>query len=394
MADLDLVGADGITHSLPPTPPLFIYDSAPPPLPPPGDGESSQDVLAYFSLAAIGMMGIAMAMCTYLFFATEINIVLYNISFGKLGRKPKSLLPIQKPMNGSEALPTKKMKLGLLQPGWAKVTVQTNQVTQKKEMEIAGCASHETLRALIAEEFGHVLRGTNLKEFTLLAWVKEEDEGATWMVVTAASDIEMVCLCTAIKLTPNDLIEAEELDVAYPLGHAGGSAKQKAKKREAATNGGSSDSRRKKKPPKKKGGFQRVSTASPSPEDDDDSDADEPLCADLLNGHRPKGKQKGKQGQNGRQCSRQNGRQNGSSRALVAEPSDSGSDDESSETVLITGTRVQLQGLTSKAELNGRKGTVLGHDPEKGRYRVRVETGGAGAPTPVMALKPDNLRVA
>ena len=398
--DLD-IGLDGVVHSLPPTPPLFIYDSAPPPLPPPGDAESSQDVLAYFSLAAIGMMGIAMAMCTYLFFATEINNVLYSISFGKLGRRPKSLLPIRKPAGGGDALPTKKMKLGLLQPGWAKVTVQTTQVTQKKEMEIAGCSSHEALRALIAEEFGHVLRGTNLKEFTLLAWVKEEDEGATWMVVTAASDIEMVCLCTAIKLTPNDLIEADELEVAYHSGQAGG-AKAKSKRRDVAVNGETapSDSRRKMKPPKKKGGFQRVSTASPSPEEDEDSDADAPLCADLLNGHKQNGKHSKKQNgsrKNGsRQISsagRQNGQQNGSSRALVLDPSDSDSDDEL-EDILRTGTRVQLHGLTGKAELNGRKGTVLGHDLEKGRYRVRVETGGAGAPTPVMAFKPENVRVA
>eukprot|EP00966_Prymnesium_polylepis_P068877 1600011-Prymnesium_polylepis.1 len=211
--DLD-INDDGVTLKLPPTPPLFIYDAAPPPVPPPGDAETSQDALAYFSLAAIGMMAIAMVMCTYLFFSTEINIFLYRISCGQLGRKPKSLLPVRDiPAGDANPVATKRLKLGLLEPGWAKVSVQTAHVLQKKEIEIAGCGTDKELRALVAETFGHVLRGVNLKEFTLTAWVKEEDQGGgSWMVITAASDMEMVCQCSAIQLTTNDLIDSSEME--------------------------------------------------------------------------------------------------------------------------------------------------------------------------------------
>jgi len=325
------------------------------------------------------MMAIAMVMCTYLFFSTEINIFLYRISCGQLGRKPKSLLPVRDiPAGDANPVATKRLKLGLLEPGWAKVSVQTAHVLQKKEIEIAGCGTDKELRALVAETFGHVLRGVNLKEFTLTAWVKEEDQGGgSWMVITAASDMEMVCQCSAIQLTTNDLIDSSEMEVAYPSDLARGKARGKGKRRGAAgVECGAS--RPRSKPTKKKGGFQRVSTDSPPPEDEEgSSDEDEPLCADITD---KRSGQNGKHHQNGR-------KQNGCRAPAASGPIDDG-DDVGDQ--LRPGVRVQLHGLVGKAELNGCSGTVMAYDPDKGRYRVRVEPVDEAAM--VMAFKPENLR--
>lgn len=55
----------------------------------------------------------------------------------------------------------------------------------------------------------------------------------------------------------------------------------------------------------------------------------------------------------------------------------------------VVGTRVQLNGL-SKAELNGKEGTVVGEDKETGRITVHVE-GGKDMESGEKSLKPTNL---
>jgi len=54
------------------------------------------------------------------------------------------------------------------------------------------------------------------------------------------------------------------------------------------------------------------------------------------------------------------------------------------------GTRVQINGLTGAVELNGKEGTVVGHDEASGRITVHVE-GGKDMESGERKLKPTNL---
>ena len=54
-------------------------------------------------------------------------------------------------------------------------------------------------------------------------------------------------------------------------------------------------------------------------------------------------------------------------------------------TAPLVGKRVVVEGLASKPELNGNKGTATSFDHAKGRYNVKMDAGG------IMALKPANV---
>ena len=51
----------------------------------------------------------------------------------------------------------------------------------------------------------------------------------------------------------------------------------------------------------------------------------------------------------------------------------------------LVGKRVVVDGLASKPELNGSKGTATSFDDAKGRYNIQMDAGG------MLALKPANL---
>ena len=57
----------------------------------------------------------------------------------------------------------------------------------------------------------------------------------------------------------------------------------------------------------------------------------------------------------------------------------------SAMTAPLVGKRVVVEGLASKPELNGSKGTATSFDDAKGRYNVKMDAGG------IMALKPANV---
>ena len=52
----------------------------------------------------------------------------------------------------------------------------------------------------------------------------------------------------------------------------------------------------------------------------------------------------------------------------------------------LNGRRIMLQGLVSRADLNGQCGLVLSFDADEGRYAVQMESDGE-----TVALKPSNL---
>jgi hypothetical protein len=119
-------------------------------------------------------------------------------------------------------------KKGVLLPGYSKVTVQTSQLEQKKEILVGGCQTLADLHELIWDEFGHLLKKIRVKDTVVLVWASDEAPGsssgkasrqqqslARWMKVTEASDMSSVVQCTAIKVRDKKALDHKALAVAF-----------------------------------------------------------------------------------------------------------------------------------------------------------------------------------
>jgi hypothetical protein len=228
---------------VPPTPPAFAWSEAVPPSPPP-HYSAMQEALGGASLVAITVLVLATLTCTYCFFSVEMNRCMFCLSAGRFGSKPKSL-HAERVKEGVQARVKPRKLLENKESGWSKVTVQTAQLTQHKEMEVGGCRTYTDLRQLVYDTFGHLLKNVQVENLLLLAWMDSDPAGPDpqWMLVTAASDMVRIRACNAIKALPNDLISESGFAIAAP--------KTKGRGRRALL--GPSDKR-------KKGGFQAVAS--------------------------------------------------------------------------------------------------------------------------------------
>ena len=212
-----------------PAPPTLGFSTiAPPPFLPPDVGGAAEQVLAYASLAMGAFMVVAILLCTYCFYFGEIQGLLHKWSRGRYGKAqfsllPKSLQDLELASSQPEAAATSSKKkkkkkdkeLQLLShrgppAGHAAVSCETENMTQKKNVDIAGCASLDELQQRIWEEFGAVLKTVRQKDTALFCWVPtmpgDESEG-DWRLLTKASDIAQVIACTALKLSEKKLID-------------------------------------------------------------------------------------------------------------------------------------------------------------------------------------------
>ena len=150
-ADAAAVAAGGNVTLVPPAPPMHVPPAppslgvgsrAPPPAPPPDEEAAAKALLRYGSLGLFSLIMFSFALCAYCFYSPQILAAIYRWSGGKLGKPLKSLWARQGavPADGVPSLSErsgKKRLLGLkgraapLDPGWARVTVQTAQLTQK-----------------------------------------------------------------------------------------------------------------------------------------------------------------------------------------------------------------------------------------------------------------------
>ena len=309
----------------PPTPPFLNFATHPPPSPPGGEDSFAQEFLADFSLVVGFLILFGFAMCGYLFFSQEIQLLLYTASRGVLGKKPNSLLPVNEPVLQTEsAADRSRNKKGALLPGWAMVTVQTAQLQQRKEVEVGGCQTLDDLHEIIWDEFGHLLTATRVKDTVVLVWASDADasdeneqtQHARWMKVTSASDMHRVVECDAIKLRDKKALDVKALAVAFAKkltskGKSKNAAARLALKQketegsdegegeedgtkegsDAGCSGSGSDedddgeaeggiaAALKRRLRTKRGGFTRLA-AAPEDSSDDDAGRPEPLCAD------------------------------------------------------------------------------------------------------------------
>jgi len=279
----------------PPAPPALWIAKLPPPSPPPDDEQLAADVLADVSIGVGGVLVLFLMMCGYLVFSVQILAGLHRVSGGTLGRKPKILakpgdvrIANGKPLlalghNGSGS---EKRLLGYngRAAGVTKVTVQTRQLTQKKDVDVGGCVTIGKLRSRIWDEFSHLLGKLHKDEVALLCYFDADEASGLnpWHLVTEASSMPRVLACEALKLIEKVLIADEQLEVAFALalrgpkgdavdeaGPGGGKGSRHGKKKQEKEKERKKERRRN----KDKGGAKgRL--------DDDDEAEDEPLLED------------------------------------------------------------------------------------------------------------------
>lgn len=217
----------------PPAPPALWIAKLPPPSPPPDDEQLAADVLADVSLGVGGVLVLFLMMCGYLIFSVQILGWLHRVSGGTLGRKPKILAQHAQPAdaraaNGKPLLAlshngsgSEKRLLGYngRAAGITKVTVQTRQLTQKKDVDVNGCDTVGKLRSRIWDEFSHLLGKLRKEEVALLCYFDTDDASGLnpWHLVTEASSMPRVLACEALKLVEKALIADEQLEVAFAL---------------------------------------------------------------------------------------------------------------------------------------------------------------------------------
>ena len=203
---------------VPPAPPSLVLQLAASSPPPVGD-DIGLRVVADMSLSAIFIMISGFLICLYCFFSPQLNALLYKVSNGKLGKASRSLIVGQHSSGGMQGKASKKHRRKQhLEEGWAAVTVQTSQLSQNKDVEVAGCETLEELRDVIWEEFGHLLNGIKRpKKDTVILCLTGSDEasGQGWQLVTAASDLARVVECGALKLMEKVLIDVDTLSIAF-----------------------------------------------------------------------------------------------------------------------------------------------------------------------------------
>ena len=417
----------------PPVPPMLTFFAAPPP----ASKASSESavataVLADFSLGIGFLIFVVFSLFAYLFFASDIQKLLFHISGGRFGKQTRSLLPTRQP--DSELTPAfSKRKKGALPVGWAKVTVQTSQVTQKKDMEVAECATLEELKELMWDEFSHLLKATRAKDMLLLVWVDSSDDDGNagngrWELVTEASNMARVTASPALKLAEKKAFDIKTLAIAFIAAltneshrHSSGRrapARLLALKGPPSANDSNSDASDDEAAPQgssktlgrgprsggiagrfargaSKGGFQPLDSIE---DEESGSDLDAaPLCGQT-GPTVPAGPNKARGAVNGRRAGR-NAKELASNRACGRErgssgrrPAIGGGANEANDVehgVDLLGKRVVVHGLVTQGKLNGRAGVATSFDKAKVRYRVRLEA--ADGEVQTLAFKPENL---
>jgi len=216
-AKLEL-GVPSATLELPPAPPTFLLSSLKAASPPPAELDVAKRVVADLSLTIGFIMIFGLLVCSYCFFSPQLQAMLFSVSGGKLGKAPRSLLPTHSNSEETKALTHKKRKRQKLEPGWARVTVQTSQLTQNKDVEVEGCETLADVRTAIWEEFGHLLAGFKRPaKDTIVLCIPGSDGRGHWQLVSESSDIARVVACGTLKLMEKSLLDVDSLEVAFAL---------------------------------------------------------------------------------------------------------------------------------------------------------------------------------
>jgi hypothetical protein len=219
--DFELQEVNNVAMALnyPPIPPTLLTANYPPPSSPPDDQQLASDVLADVSLIVGSVMLLMVLLCAYLVLSVQIMSWLHRCSNGKLGRLPKALLP-EMNVDPDARQQTRSRKLlghNQREPGVLKVTVQTVQLTQKKELQVGACETLAELRDVIWDEFRHLLGKLRIQGTVLLCYHPNNNDVSPWLLVTEASNMQRVIACEALKLVEKTLVANETFEAAFAL---------------------------------------------------------------------------------------------------------------------------------------------------------------------------------
>ena len=423
---------------VPPAPPSLVLQLAASSPPPVGD-DIGLRVVADMSLSAIFIMISGFLICLYCFFSPQLNALLYKVSNGKLGKASRSLIVGQHSSGGMQGKASKKHRRKQhLEEGWAAVTVQTSQLSQNKDVEVAGCETLEELRDVIWEEFGHLLNGIKRpKKDTVILCLTGSDEasGQGWQLVTAASDLARVVECGALKLMEKVLIDVDTLSIAFsrslpaPKRGARGAPALLAHRDRNADDDTDDDTDEEAPGARRgrgggKGEFEPLVAASSSDEgegsckagSDNKANARQKARGQARSARKPKGADAVQDASRARETLGSKrptkdapSSQQGPSLQMDAAPPVPTGDffdnapersnalpqtravaAESDATTAFIGKRVRIHGLATMGELNGQIGLAKSYDQTKQRYRVQLV--GPNGPTKVLGFKPANLQ--
>ena len=220
--ELQEVNTDLMALHYPPAPPALLTEDYPPPSSPPDDQQLASDVLADVSLVVGSIMLLMVLICAYLVLSVQVMGWLYRCSNGKIGRQPKALMPA---MNvDPDAQQTRSRKLlghNQRELGVLKVTVQTVQLSQKKELQVGACETLAELRGVIWDEFSHLLGKLRTQGTVLLCYHPNNNAVSPWLLVTEASNMQRVIACEALKLVEKTLVANEAFETAFALSMRG-----------------------------------------------------------------------------------------------------------------------------------------------------------------------------
>ena len=240
--ELPDVNAASMALHYPPAPPALLTADYPPPSSPPDDQLLASNVLADVSLVVGSIMLLMVLLCAYLVLSVQILGWLHRCSNGKVGRAPKTLLPERSVDPDARQTRSRKL-LGHTQrePGVLKVTVQTGQLSQKKELQVGACDTLAELRDVIWDEFSHLLGKLRIQGTVLLCYHPNNNAVSPWLLVTEASNMQRVIACEALKLVEKALVANETFETAFALSLRGseeksgeGKGRQKARSKKNA----------------------------------------------------------------------------------------------------------------------------------------------------------------
>jgi len=225
----------------PPVPPAlnFFGANAPPPSPPPEMGDAASSVIAGMSMTIASLMGLGLCICAYCFFREDFLAVAEKASGTKRKKKNAygtlgTVSPASADEDEEEGEPTrrkggrkgKREKRGVrtavdvLAEGYVRVRLETQALSQKKDVYVGEVDDIPQLREALWTEFRHALKGKRGDAMLLLCEGEESADGATtWLLITRDSEVQRVIGRGSIKIVDKPPTHSDgDFEVAFPKG--------------------------------------------------------------------------------------------------------------------------------------------------------------------------------
>ena len=382
----------------------------------------------------------ALLMFTYCFYFGEIQGLLHRWTRGRMGKPqfsllPKSLQEVESAVvDGSQRKSKRDRRLlqeketpllkgpkGAPPPGHVSVTCVTEHVTQKKSLEVADCETFTDARGVLWDAFGHLLNGVRDRDIVVLCCVSTRGEPSTgdWMVLTEKSDIVQALACPIWKIAEKKCVIVD--DVPFEVAFAPKKRKDEDQPMAAVVDGLNAHD-----PPQSRDAgaepddavaiHDEVSTSGQAEEQAKDGEPEsdepaEPLVPVSSWGPAVVGwcddPPVAEQAEDPADLIGLRVMNAGLEELAALRAARSAAESEPAPEVplcpglaalpaagsALVGKHVQIHGLLSKADLNGRVGTATAFDKAKGRIRVRLDPlPNSEAPATLMAFRPENVR--